>query len=58
MGERGDIIKAMHRDLAEKGLSRAAADYAIYDPSDSGARPMVGRLVRRGLSDEINDRQT
>lgn len=56
MGERGDIIKAMHRDLAEKGLSRAAADYAIYDPSDAGTRPITGRLVRRGLSDEINDR--
>ena len=56
MGERGDIIKAMHRDLAEKGLSRTAADYAIYDPSDTGARPITGRLVRRGLSDEINDR--
>lgn len=56
MGERGDIIKAMHRDLAEKGLSRAAADYAICDPSDAGTRPIAGRLVRRGLSDEINDR--
>ena len=56
MGERGDIIKAMHRDLAEKGLSRAVADYAIYDPTDGGAQPIVGRLVRRGLSDEIHDR--
>ncbi len=56
MGERGDIIKAMYRDLAEKGVSRAAADYAIYDISDAGSRPIVGRLVRRGLSDEINDR--
>jgi type IV secretory pathway VirD2 relaxase len=56
MGERGDIIKAMHRDLAEKGLSRAASEYAIYDPSDAAARSIVGRLVRRGLSDEINDR--
>lgn len=56
MGERGDIIKTLHRDLAEKGLSRAAADYAIYDPSDADARPIVGRLVRRGLADEIDDR--
>jgi len=56
MGERGDIIKAMHRNLAEKGLSRAAADYAIFDPTDAGTHPMIGRLVRRGLSDEINDR--
>ncbi|MDE2113019.1 MAG: relaxase/mobilization nuclease and DUF3363 domain-containing protein [Alphaproteobacteria bacterium] len=56
MGERGDIIKTLHRDLAEKGLDRAAADYAIYDPADVQAQPIVGRLVRRGLSDEINDR--
>ncbi|MBU6473963.1 MAG: DUF3363 domain-containing protein, partial [Alphaproteobacteria bacterium] len=32
MGERGDIIKTLHRDLTEKGLSRGATDYAIYDP--------------------------
>lgn len=56
MGERGDILRAMHRDLVEKGLSRAAADYAIYDSTVGGARPVVGRLVRRGLSDEISDR--
>jgi len=56
MGERGDIIKTLHRDLAEKGLTRAATDYAIYDPTDIDARPITGRLVRRGLADEINDR--
>jgi type IV secretory pathway VirD2 relaxase len=56
MGERGDIIKAMHRDLTEKHIARIASDYVIYDPSDLEARPVVGRLVRRGLADEINDR--
>jgi type IV secretory pathway VirD2 relaxase len=56
MGERGDIIKAMHRDLAERGIARAAPDYVIYDPSDPEARPITGRLVRRGLTDELNDR--
>ena len=56
MGERGDIIKTLHRELAEKGLARAASDYAIYDPTDVDARPITGRLVRRGLADEINDR--
>jgi len=56
MGERGDIIKAMHRDLTEKGVARAASDYVIYDPSDPEARPITGRLVRRGLADEIDDR--
>jgi len=56
MGERGDIIKTMHREMTEKGLVRSAADYAIHDPTDQQARPIVGRVVVRGLSDEINDR--
>ncbi|HML92967.1 relaxase/mobilization nuclease RlxS [Methyloceanibacter sp.] len=57
MGERGDIIKTMHRELAEKGLTRSAADYVIYDPSELNAQPIIGRIVARGLSDEINDRR-
>jgi type IV secretory pathway VirD2 relaxase len=56
MGERGDIIKALHRDLAETGLARAAADCAIYDPQDAKAGALVGRVIRRGLSDEVDDR--
>jgi type IV secretory pathway VirD2 relaxase len=55
MGERGDIIKTMHREMAGKGVARAASDYVIYDPA-ARARPIVGRVVARGLSDEINDR--
>src|SRR6185437_5605843 len=57
MGERGDILKALHRELAEAGLTRAPTDYAIYDPRDPATGTLVGRLVRRGLSDELNDRQ-
>lgn len=56
MGERGDIIKTMHRAMTEKGVTRAAADYAIYDPTEPDARPITGRIVARGLSDELNDR--
>ncbi len=56
MGERGDILKTLHRELAKKGLTRAAADHAIYDPSDPATRPITGRLLRRGVSDEIEDR--
>lgn len=55
-GERGDIIKTMHREMAQKGLARSAADYVIYDPSIPNARPITGRILARGLSDEINDR--
>jgi type IV secretory pathway VirD2 relaxase len=56
IGERGDIIKTMQREMAEKGVARAASDYAIYDPLDPGTRPVVGRVVARGRSDEVNDR--
>ncbi|HVA14045.1 MAG TPA: relaxase/mobilization nuclease RlxS [Stellaceae bacterium] len=56
MGERGDIIKTMHRELVREGLARSPSDYLIYDPSESGSRQLVGRVVARGLSDELNDR--
>lgn len=57
LGERGDIIKALHREMAREGRTRGAADYAIYDPSDATApERLVGRVVARGLSDEIEDR--
>ncbi|TGQ19060.1 relaxase/mobilization nuclease RlxS [Mesorhizobium sp. M00.F.Ca.ET.217.01.1.1] len=57
IGERGDIIKTMHRELAGKGLARSAADCVIHDRSGEPAQPVVGRVVARGLADEINDRQ-
>jgi len=56
MSERGDIIKIMHREMTEKGVARAAPDFVIYDPAGAQARPIIGRVVARGLSDEINDR--
>lgn len=56
MGERGDIIKTMHREMAAQDLARAPADMIIHDPGADGARPIVGRVVARGLSDEVNDR--
>ncbi|HUD53085.1 relaxase/mobilization nuclease RlxS [Parvibaculum sp.] len=56
MGERGDIIKTLHRGMTKKGLGRAPSDYAIHDPVDGEARRIVGRVVARGLSDELNDR--
>jgi len=56
MGERGDIIKTLHRELTAAGLTRALPDYAIFDANEPGAKPLVGRLTARGLSDELNDR--
>jgi type IV secretory pathway VirD2 relaxase len=56
MGERGDIIKTLHRELKESGLARATSDYTIFDPSDAQIKSVAGRIIGRGLSDELNDR--
>lgn len=56
IGERGDIIKTMHRELTGKGLARSAADYVVYDRAQAPAQSVVARVVARGLADEINDR--
>lgn len=54
-GERGDIIKTMHRGLKSAGLDVAAADYAIFHPGDPRSKPVVGEIIDRGLHDEPND---
>src|SRR3546814_7928030 len=56
MGERGDIIRTMQRELTSRNLDRAAADRVIYDPAAAGAAPIIGRVVMRGLADEHEDR--
>jgi type IV secretory pathway VirD2 relaxase len=57
MGERGDIIRTMQRDFSGLEMERFGADQVIYDPAADGARPLLGRVVSRGLSDEQEDRQ-
>lgn len=56
MGERGDIVRTMQRAYADRGGAPALADHAIYEPAAAGARPLVGRIVERGLADELDDR--
>ncbi|MBN8968101.1 MAG: DUF3363 domain-containing protein [Rhizobiales bacterium] len=51
LGERGDIIKRMHRALTERGIERGSADYVIA--GESIDMPIIGRLVERGLDDEL-----
>lgn len=55
MGERGDIIATLNRELKLAKLDRPPPDHSIYEPSRA-AGPLVGRLVGRGLSDELADR--
>ncbi|OYZ89725.1 MAG: type VI secretion protein, partial [Xanthobacter sp. 17-67-6] len=51
LGERGDIIKRMHRALTEQGIERGTASYVLA--AESLNTPIVGRLVDRGLDDEL-----
>ncbi|NOJ41072.1 relaxase/mobilization nuclease RlxS [Bradyrhizobium australiense] len=56
MGERGDIIKTMHREMAAAGIARAAGDYTIFDP-ERGVHSLVGRVVGEGFADELTERR-
>ena len=51
IGERGDIIKRIHKSLTERGIERAAASYVLA--GESLDVPIIGRLVDRGLDDEL-----
>jgi len=51
LGARGDIIKTMHRAMRTQGLHPDAGRFAVHD--DRTAEPVIGRLVERGLHDEL-----
>jgi type IV secretory pathway VirD2 relaxase len=51
LGDRGDIIKRMHQALSEKGIARPQERWAFDAPA--GGEPVIGRLVARGLDDEL-----
>ena len=51
LGERGDIIKRIHRGLTERGIERGASSYVLA--GESLDDPVIGRLVDRGLDDEL-----
>ena len=51
MGERGDIIKRMHRALTDRGIERGSSSYVLA--AESLDVPVIGRLVERGLDDEL-----
>ena len=54
-GERGDIMKTMHRGMKQAGIDAGASEYTIYDPRDERAKIITGRIIDRGLHDELND---
>lgn len=52
LGERGDIIKRLHRSLTEHGLDREAASYVLF--AEEIHAPIVGRLLERGWDEELH----
>jgi type IV secretory pathway VirD2 relaxase len=51
LGERGDIIKRLHKSLAKDGATRAASCFALE--GERHGEPVIGRLIARGLDDEL-----
>ena len=51
LGIRGDIIKTMHRAMTGVGREPDVTDFALH--GDQPAEPVLGRLVARGLHDEL-----
>lgn len=52
LGDRGDIIKTMHRAMREAGHAIHEGQLAIH--LADAAETVVGRLVARGLQDELS----
>ena len=53
MGERGDIIRTMQRELTARKLERPWVGRSLFE---ADAEPIVGRVIARGFADEHNDR--
>jgi len=53
MGERGDIIRLMQRELTARRLAELRPERVIAQRLEA---PLIGRVVQRGLADELRDR--
>ncbi|WP_449473732.1 DUF3363 domain-containing protein [Sphingobium chungangianum] len=53
MGERGDIIRLMQRELTARRLDRSGVEQVV---TTELREPIVGRLIQRGFSDEHRHR--
>jgi len=53
MGERGDVIRLMQRELTARRLDRPGVEQVV---SNDLREPLVGRVIQRGFSDEHRDR--
>ena len=56
LGERGDIIRNMHKALKADGLERDPMTFQIHDAAPE--TPVVGRVVDKYLTDELGENLT
>lgn len=56
MGERGDIIRTMHRALKADGITRDPMTFEVHDAPPQV--PVMGRVVDKFLTDEMGDSLT
>lgn len=56
MGERGDIIRNMHKALKADGLERDPMTFQLHDAAPE--TPIVGRVVDKYLTDEMGENLT
>jgi hypothetical protein len=53
LGIRGDIIRTMQRALSAQGQERSPNDFAIFDTTIASEQTITGRVVEKGLHDEL-----
>ncbi|NHO18417.1 relaxase/mobilization nuclease domain-containing protein [Acetobacter oeni] len=51
MGQRNDIIKRIHRGIAEQGVDRPQSSWVLA--GEETEHPVIGKLLGRGLADEL-----
>lgn len=56
LGERGDIIRNMHKALKADGLERDPMTFQLHDAAP--ATPITGRIVDKYLTDEMGENLT
>src|SRR5712671_3011524 len=53
LGIRGDIIRTMQHALSAQGQDRSPSDFAIFDATIASEQTIIGRVIEKGLHDEL-----